>query len=111
MKTLELTSHPSSLLLYMTEYVTCTILCLRAKLLQSCPFLFVTLWTVTCQTPHPWNFLSKNTGVGSHSLLQGIFLDPGIKPWSPALAGGFSTTNTIWEAEVSLVPHTESHGK
>ena len=28
---------------------------------------------------------AKNTGVGSHSLLQGIFLDSGIKPGSPAL--------------------------
>ena len=27
----------------------------------------------------------KNTGVGSHFLLQGIFPDPGVKPGSPAL--------------------------
>ena len=27
----------------------------------------------------------KNTGVGFHSLLQGIFLTPGIEPRSPAL--------------------------
>ena len=34
----------------------------------------------------PWNSPDKNTGVGCHSLLQGIFLtDPGIKPGSPAL--------------------------
>ena len=35
-----------------------------------------------------------NTGVGCHALLQGIFLNPGIKPTlltSPALAGGFFT--------------------
>ena len=25
----------------------------------------------------PWNSPGKNTGVGSHSLLQGIFLTPG----------------------------------
>ena len=38
-------------------------------------------------------FPSKNTGVGCHFLLQGIFPDPGIEPVSPAslaLAGGFS---------------------
>ena len=35
--------------------------------------------------PHPWEFPGKNTGVGCHSLLQGIFPNPGIKPWSPAL--------------------------
>ena len=32
----------------------------------------------------PWNFSSKNIGVGSHFLLQGIFLTPG-SPASPAL--------------------------
>ena len=26
----------------------------------------------------PWNSLGKNTGVGSHSLLQGIFLTQGL---------------------------------
>ena len=28
----------------------------------------------------PWNFPSKNTGVGSHSLLQGIFTTQGLNP-------------------------------
>ena len=48
----------------------------------------------------PWNFPGKNTGVGCHFLLRGIFLK-GIKPLSlvsPALAGGFFTTHTTWEA-------------
>ena len=37
----------------------------------------------------PWDFPGKNTGVGCHSLLQGIFLtqDPG-DPGSPALQTG-----------------------
>jgi len=43
----------------------------------------------------PWDFPGKNTGVGSHSLLQGIFptqgSDPGIEPGSLALAGGIFT--------------------
>ena len=30
----------------------------------------------------PWNFLGKNTGVGCHFLLQGIFLSQG---WNPCL--------------------------
>ena len=50
--------------------------------------LYLTLYhpmAVTHQAPLPWNFLGKNTGVGSHSLLQGIFPDPEIKPSSPAL--------------------------
>ena len=37
----------------------------------------------------PWDSPGKNTGVGCHFLLQGIFptqgSNPGIKPWSPAL--------------------------
>ena len=33
----------------------------------------------------PWNSPGQNTGVGSCSLLQGIFPTAGIKPRSPAL--------------------------
>ena len=35
--------------------------------------LFVTLWTVAHQAPLSMVFSSKNTGVGCHLLLQGIF--------------------------------------
>ena len=34
---------------------------------------FVTLRTIVCQAPHPWNSSGKNAEVGCHSLLQGIF--------------------------------------
>ena len=34
----------------------------------------------------------KNTGVGSLSLLKGLFPYPGIEAGSPALAGGFFTS-------------------
>ena len=34
----------------------------------------------------------KNTGTGSYFLLQWALPDPGIAPVSPALAGGFFTT-------------------
>ena len=37
---------------------------------------------------HPWDFPCKSTGVGNHSLLQGIFLNPGIEPGSPSLQAG-----------------------
>ena len=33
----------------------------------------------------PWDSPGKNTGVGSHSLLQGNLPDPEIKPRSPTL--------------------------
>ena len=36
--------------------------------------LFATPWTVNCRLLCPWNSPGKNTGVGFHFLLQGIFL-------------------------------------
>ena len=47
-------------------------------------------WTVARQAPHPWDSPGKNTGVGCHSLLQGIFPSQGwnLHLMSPALAGG-----------------------
>ena len=36
--------------------------------------LFVTPWTTACQTPLSRDFPGKNTGVGFHFLLQGLFL-------------------------------------
>ena len=46
----------------------------------------------------PWDSPGKNTGVGCLGLLQRIF--PIQKSMSPALAGGFFTTSTAWEAHV-----------
>jgi len=71
--------------------------CVHAKLLQSCP----TLWPQPARLLCLWDYPGKNTGVGCHALLQGIFLNPGIKPkslMSPALGGRFFTTSTTWEA-------------
>ena len=34
---------------------------------------FVTPWTVAARLLCPWDFLGKNTGVGCHFLLRGIF--------------------------------------
>ena len=50
------------------------------KVAQLC--LFVTPWTVACQDPLlcPWNSPGKNTGVGCHALLQGIFPTQGSNP-------------------------------
>ena len=42
--------------------------------------LFATPWTVAYQAFPPWDFLGKNTGVGCHSLLQGIFPAQGLNP-------------------------------
>ena len=43
-------------------------------------WLFGTLWTVAHKVLCPLNFSVKNTGVGCHFLLQGIFLTQGSNP-------------------------------
>ena len=45
----------------------------------SCIQHFGTAWTVALQAP-PSNFPGKNTGMGYHFLLQGIFLTQGLNP-------------------------------
>ena len=50
-----------------------------------------TSWTLACPLVCPWASPGKNTGVGSHSLLQGIFPTQGSNLQSPALADGFFT--------------------
>ena len=44
----------------------------------NCVQLCVTLWTVAHQTSHSMGFPGKNTGVGWHFLLQGIFPTQGL---------------------------------
>jgi len=48
----------------------------------------------------PCDSPGKNTGVGCHALLQGIFPTQGVNLnlASPASAGRFFTTNATWEA-------------
>ena len=54
--------------------------CAQAKLLQSCPTL-VTHGLKPASLLCPWDFPGKNTGVGCHALLQGIFLIQGLNPY------------------------------
>ena len=56
----------------------------------SCSVLSVSLWPIVLQPTRllcPWDFSDKNTGVGCHFLLQGIFptSDWTSSPVSPAL--------------------------
>ena len=54
---------------------------------------FATPWTVDHQALCPWDFPGKNTGIGCHFFLQGIFLTQGSNPHlSLALVGVFFTT-------------------
>ena len=39
-----------------------------------------TPWAVATRLLCPWDFPGKNTGVGYHFLLQGIYLTQGLKP-------------------------------
>ena len=62
-----------------------------------------TIWT-SARFLFSWNSLGKNTGLSCYFLLRGIFLTQRLNPspLSPAVAGGFSNTNVIWEIIRSL---------
>ena len=67
----------------------------------SCIRLCVTLWTVACQAPLSMEFSRQEYWSGLPFLSPEDLPDPGIEPVSvksPALAGGFFTTGTTWEA-------------
>ena len=52
----------------------------RAKLLQSCPTLCDPMDCSLPGSSAQWDSPGKNTGVGCHALLQGIFLTQGSNP-------------------------------
>ena len=64
------------------------------ELLSSVQF-FATLGTVARQSSLPMGFSSQEYWSGLPFPSLGDLLDPGIKPTSPALAGGFSTTEPL----------------
>ena len=70
---------------------------MSVRLLQSCPILRD---PTDCMQPArlfcPWDSPGKTTGVDCHALLQGW--NPRLL--SPALAGGFSSTNATWEDQL-----------
>ena len=76
---------------------------LRAKSLRSCLTLCNQMDPMSpTRLLCPWDSPGKNTGMSCHALLPlGDLPNPGIEPVSlisPALADGFFTTSTIWEA-------------
>ena len=54
-------------------------ICLPVQSLSHVQF-FETPWKATCQPSLTREFSSKNAGVGSHFLLEGIFTTQGLKP-------------------------------
>ena len=73
---------------------------MRVKLLQSCQALCDSMdYSLPDSSVHG-AYPGKNTGVGCHALLQGIFLTQGSNSsflLSPASAGRFFTTSATWE--------------
>ena len=59
-------------------------LCVHAKLLQLCPTLRP-YGLYPARLHCTWDFPGKNTAVGCHALLQGIFLTRGSNPHLPKL--------------------------
>ena len=57
-----------------------TVLRLHSACMLSTVWFFVTPSTVAHQSPLPWSFPGKNTGVDCHFLLQGIFPTQGQTP-------------------------------
>ena len=67
-------------------------------------WLFMALWIVAHQIPLSMGFSRQEYWSGLPCPPLGDLPDPGTKPTSltsPALAGGFFTTNTTWEAPLS----------
>ena len=67
--------------------------------------LFATPWTVAQQASLSMGFSRQQYWSGLPCPLPGDLPDPGIKPTtltSPALAGGFFTSHTTWEAPCML---------
>ena len=63
--------------------------------------LFVSPWAVACQAPLPMGFSRQDYWSALPCPPPGQLPNPGIEPTSllsPALADGFFTTDTTWEA-------------
>ena len=72
------------------SFLTHVFVCVHAQFL-SCVLLFVTLWTVACQTPLSTEFSRQEYLSGLPFSTPGDLLDPEIEPASSALAGIFFT--------------------
>ena len=79
--------------------------CVHARSLLLCPTLCNPMDCSPSGSLCPWDAPGKNTGVGCSALLQGMFPTQGSNLHLfhlPALAGGFFTANTTWEALMTV---------
>ena len=84
--------------------VPINMLCVCAKLLQSCPTPCDPM-DYSCQAPLSMGFSRQEYVSGLPCPSPGD-PDPGIEPTSltsPALAGGFFTIHATWEAHINMV--------
>ena len=70
--------------------------------------VFATPWTVAHQTPLSMGLPREGYWLGMPFLLSGALPDPGIEPTSPALAGGFFTTEPLRKPEPQFTTTTKS---
>ena len=83
----------------------------KLKVAQLCP----TLCNPMDCSP-PWNFLGKNTGVGCHSLIQGIFLSQGSNLGLPRcrqilyqLSHQFTSVQSFSHVQLFVTPWMAAH--
>ena len=72
-----------------------------ARVLRCFSWLFATRWTAAHQVPLSMGFSRQEHWSGMPFPPPGELPDPGVEPrslTSPALAGGFFTPSTGWEA-------------
>ena len=77
----------------------CVCACVLSHFIRVC--LFVTPWAIARQAPLSLGFSRQEYWSGLPCPTAGDLPHPGIEPtsrMSPALAGGFFTTSTTWEA-------------
>ena len=65
--------------------------------------LSVAPWTVACQASLSMELSRQEYLNVLPCLPPGGLPDPGMEPASPALAGGFFTTNTSWEIHTPFI--------
>ena len=90
--------------IYIYIYIYIYICMLHAKLLQSCLTLCDPM---DCNSPgYSVGFSRQEDGSGLPCPPPRDLPDPGIKPVSSALVGGFFITTTTWEAFIQTYIHT-----
>ena len=89
-----------------------SLLCIRAKSFSRVR-LFATPWTVAHQAPLSMGFFTQEYWSRLLCPFLGDPPDPGVESvplMSPALAGGFFTTNATWEAGIYFSTDTLQGG-